>query len=66
MTNLECAIAALEAHREARLWTDEAVAADLMVRLGLDPAAEVSPAAPAADAAVVDEPTTRRGSRDRS
>ena len=44
MTNLECAIAVLATHREARRWTDEAVAADLMVQLKLDPQAVVGPA----------------------
>lgn len=38
MTNLECVVAVLARHRAARRWTDDAVAADLMVHLGLDPA----------------------------
>lgn len=39
MTNLACVIAVLAAHRQARIWTDEFVAADLLARLRLDPAA---------------------------
>lgn len=50
MNNHDCAVAVLEAHREARRWTDDAVAADLLAQLGLDPSAEaknaVLPAAP--------------------
>ena len=48
MTNLECAISVLAAHREARRWADEAVAVDLLARLGMDGAAEVG-GAPAID-----------------
>lgn len=40
MTNLDTVIETLAAHREARRWSDEAVAADVLARLGLDPAAE--------------------------
>jgi hypothetical protein len=42
MTNLECAIAVLALHREERRWTDEAVAADLLAKLDIDPAAEAA------------------------
>ena len=45
-TNLECVIAVLAGHREARQWTDEAVAADLVAQLGLDPAGEAKNAKP--------------------
>lgn len=50
MTNLETAVAILAKHREARQWTDEAVAADLLAQLGLDAAAEVTDATAQADA----------------
>lgn len=36
MTNLERVVAVLERHREARQWTDEAVARDLLTELGMD------------------------------
>lgn len=39
MTNLETIIAVLAGHREARQWSDDAVAADLVTKLGLDAAA---------------------------
>lgn len=38
MTNLELVISILAKHREARAWTDEAVAADMLAQLGVDPA----------------------------
>lgn len=38
MTNLEAAIDVLCRHRAGRQWTDEAVAADLLAQLGIDPA----------------------------
>lgn len=59
VTNLECTVAVLEKHREARGWTDQEVAADLLAQLGLDadgpaknPAQVVQhePAHPAAEA----------------
>lgn len=40
-TNYESVVSVLAAHREARRWSDEAVAADLCARLGIDPAGEV-------------------------
>jgi hypothetical protein len=46
MTNLECAVLVLASHREGRKWTDEAVSADLLAQLGLDPAGEAKNAAP--------------------
>jgi hypothetical protein len=46
MTNLQAITAILAAHREARRWTDDAVAADLVAQLGLDPAADAKNAAP--------------------
>jgi hypothetical protein len=46
ITNLEAAEAVLAAHREARQWTDAAVAADLVAQLGLDPAGEAKNAKP--------------------
>ena len=47
MTNLEAVIAILAAHREARKWTDEAVAHDLLGQLGLDAAGKAANATPA-------------------
>lgn len=61
MTNLECAVAVLTKHREARQWTDEAVAADLLAQLGLDAAAEVTDATAQTDADTTD--TSSSGSR---
>ena len=55
MTNLECAIAVLASHREARRWADEAVAADLLARLGLDPAGDAAHAAPVVDPSLLTE-----------
>jgi hypothetical protein len=55
MTNLECAIAVLTRHREARRWADEAVAADLLARLGLDPAGDAAHAAPVVDPSLLTE-----------
>lgn len=51
MTNLECAVAVLAQHREARKWTDTAVAVDLLAQFGLDPAGEAADPAAAAPAA---------------
>lgn len=52
MTNLECAILVLEKHREARQWTDNAVAVELLAQLGLDAAGEAVHATLAVDPAV--------------
>lgn len=46
MNNLECVMNILAAHREARMWTDEAVARDVMVQLGLDAEGEAAHATP--------------------
>ena len=54
MTNLECAIAVLAKQREARRWTDEAVALDLLAQLGLDVAGEAKNAAPVIDPALIE------------
>lgn len=48
MDNLECAMAVLAAHREARQWDDRAVAVDLVAQLGLDWAGEAKYAKPVA------------------
>ncbi len=40
MNNMQCIVAVLAAHREARRWDDEAVAIDLVAQLGLDPVGE--------------------------
>lgn len=37
MNNLECAVAVLVLHREARQWSDMVVAVDLLTQLGLIP-----------------------------
>lgn len=42
ITNLACTLAVLEKHREARAWTDLAVASELLAQLGLDPNAEAA------------------------
>jgi hypothetical protein len=49
MTNLEAATAVLAKHREARMWDDATVAADLVAQLGLKPDAVARSAAPVAD-----------------
>jgi hypothetical protein len=54
-TNLACAIAVLSLHREARDWTDEAVAADLLTQLGLDATGEATNARPVVDPNMVTE-----------
>lgn len=46
MNNLEATIAVLAAHREARQWSDDAVAADLVAQLGLKPDGEAKNAKP--------------------
>jgi hypothetical protein len=42
MKILDCVIATLLRHREARHWSDAAVAADLVGQLGLDPGGEAA------------------------
>lgn len=54
-TNAECAVAVLASHREARKWSDEAVALDLLTQLGLDPAGEAKNAAPIINASTITE-----------
>ncbi len=49
MTNIELVVSVLAAHREARRWADEAVAVDVLARLGLDAEAESAPAAVVVD-----------------
>lgn len=46
VTNMEATVAVLAAHREARMWNDEAVATDLVAQLGLDPAGTAAHAKP--------------------
>jgi hypothetical protein len=70
MNNRECALAVLTKHREARTWTDEAVADELLAQLDLDPAAvaekaslvteEQAAAAEAAAKAAADKATSLR------
>jgi hypothetical protein len=55
MTNLECAIAVLTTHREARKWADEAVAQDLLAQLGLDPGGDAKDAVTPVDPSLVTE-----------
>jgi len=40
VNNLDCALAVLAKHREARRWTDEVVAADLLSQLQIEPSGE--------------------------
>jgi hypothetical protein len=40
VTNLDLVISVLATHREARRWSDEVVAADLLAHLGLDAAGD--------------------------
>lgn len=42
MTNYDAVVAILRTQREARQWTDEAVATDLCTQLGLDPQGEAT------------------------
>ena len=59
ITNTEATVAVLEKHREARAWSDSAVATDLLKQLGLDPKGEAKHAAPVInpDQVTVDEVT---------
>lgn len=59
MKYLEVAIAVLAAHREARRWSDEAVAADLLAKLGLDASGEVVAATPLPDGPAMHETVTK-------
>jgi hypothetical protein len=61
MTNYEAVVAILRGQREARQWTDEAVATDLCNQLGLDPGGEATKAtvAPPSDDAPVGGPGLR-------
>lgn len=54
-TNLECVVNVLAAHREARHWTDEAAAADVVAQLGLDPAGEAKNAAPVVSPGITED-----------
>ena len=55
MNNMECVVAVLASHREARHWSDEAVALDLLAQLGLDAQGEAKHAAPVIDPNMVTE-----------
>lgn len=55
MTNLECAVAVLAMHREARQWDDNAVAADMLRQLDVDPAGDAKKARPAPDPSMISE-----------
>jgi hypothetical protein len=56
---LECITTILATHREARRWTDDVVAADIVARLGLDPAAVAMDAKARADAAAAEVAAAR-------
>lgn len=47
MTNFECATDMLRRHREARAWSDDTVARDMLHALRLDPGGEVGAGAEA-------------------
>lgn len=55
MNNFDCAVAVMKAHREARNWTDEDVARDLVAQLGLDPAGEAANAKPVIPAGITED-----------
>ena len=59
MNNQECVVATLARHREARAWTDEAVAADLLAQLGLKPDADAKNAIEPPDPDVMAEEEVR-------
>ena len=48
-TNLEAAVAVLKSHRDARGWSDAAVATDLLAQLGLDATGNAKHAKPVVD-----------------
>lgn len=55
MNNRECVIAVLTAHREARNWSDESVADDLLAQLDVKPDAEAKKARPVVNQDMVSE-----------
>lgn len=55
MNNFDCAVAVLARHREARHWTDDAVAADLVAQFGLDPTGNAEHATTVIDPHLVTE-----------
>jgi hypothetical protein len=55
MNNRECVVNVLASHREARQWTDEAVADDLLRQLDLDPEGEAKNAAPVVDPGISED-----------
>ena len=55
MNNMECVVAVLVAHREARHWTDEAVAMDLVAQLGIDPVGEAKNAKPVVASGITED-----------
>lgn len=55
MNNQECVVAVLASHREARQWTDEAVAIDLLAQLGLDPQGDAAHASPIINQSTITE-----------
>jgi hypothetical protein len=52
---MECVVSCLSTHREARGWTDQAVATDLLAQLGLDPDGEAKNAVAPHDPTLVTE-----------
>jgi hypothetical protein len=55
MNNHEAVVAVLRRHREARAWTDEAAATEVLAQLGLDAGGEAKDATPAGDPSAVSE-----------
>jgi hypothetical protein len=55
MTNLEAVIAVLVTHREARRWTDQAVAIDLLAQLGLEVGGDAAHATPLVDPGITED-----------
>lgn len=55
MNNLECVMSALASHREARRWSDETVAIDILAQLGMDTEADAANAKPVVDHDAVTE-----------
>jgi hypothetical protein len=55
MNNMECIVAVLASHREARAWNDEAVAMDLVAQLGLDPVGDAKNARPVVPVGITEE-----------
>lgn len=55
MNNMDCVVSTLARHREARMWDDGVVAADLLAQLGLKPDADAKNAIEPPDPDVMSE-----------